>query len=305
MKSLILSLAIGALLPMAACASDTPNQPVAEPYTAALETTTGRPVVNVMINGQGPYPFIFDTGAGTFVIGTELVEELNLEVVGTSRLSSPGGEGFDVDLIGIDSLDLGGAIVQDITASQMDVGPREAIGAVGVIGPSMFEAFGRVAFDFNNYSVEVGGDFTTTSDSAWIEFGESAPLLDGMLSTGDVSIPIHLDTGSPGIASLPRSFADELPLDGPIEVVGRGRLVDRDFVIEGAPMSATLSLGEASIPVSSVHFVERSFGNIGMGALHGLTLEIDWDADRYALAGTAEPREPVRRRRQAPAPSSE
>jgi hypothetical protein len=106
-------------------------------------------------------------------------------------------------------------------------------------------------------------------------------------------------------ASLPKNYADQLPLEGPIEVVGRGRLVDRDFVIEGAPISATLALSDASIPVTSIRFVERDFRDIGMGGLHGLTLEIDWAEGRYALTGTAEQRESVQRRRQAPPASTD
>src|SRR4051794_5882279 len=38
----------------------------------------GRPVVEVKINGKGPFPFILDTGATDTVIDSDLNEELSL-----------------------------------------------------------------------------------------------------------------------------------------------------------------------------------------------------------------------------------
>jgi len=53
-------------------------------------------LVDVMINGTGPYPFVLDTGAGATILDTQLVEELGLTstgrlitvhgVVGTSEM---------------------------------------------------------------------------------------------------------------------------------------------------------------------------------------------------------------------------
>src|SRR4051794_33436943 len=39
----------------------------------------GRPVVEVMINGKGPYKFIFDTGASVNVLDTSVTAELGLD----------------------------------------------------------------------------------------------------------------------------------------------------------------------------------------------------------------------------------
>src|SRR4051794_3329009 len=39
----------------------------------------GRPVVPVMINGKGPYKFIFDTGASVNVVDTSVAAELSLD----------------------------------------------------------------------------------------------------------------------------------------------------------------------------------------------------------------------------------
>ena len=52
----------------------------------------GRPMVEVRINGRGPYPFIFDTGATTSVIDSGLCAELGgcllMRALGSANLSS-------------------------------------------------------------------------------------------------------------------------------------------------------------------------------------------------------------------------
>ena len=107
---------------------------------------------------------------------------------------------------------------------------------------------------------------------------------------GETEFPVHIDTGSPGILSVPRSLEASLPLTGPVQVIGRGRTVDTEFEIHGAPLDAVAELGEVSIPLQSVTFFNAPFGNLGMGGLHGLALEFDWETDRFALTGVAQPR---------------
>lgn len=49
------------------------------------------------------------------------------------------------------------------------------------------------------------------------------------------------------------------------------------------------SVGQANIPLSRVAFTPRPFGNLGTGGLRGTVLEIDWENDRFAVWGEAEP----------------
>ena len=43
-----------------------------------MQDMGGRPVVDLKINGKGPYRFVLDTGATATVIGEELSRELSL-----------------------------------------------------------------------------------------------------------------------------------------------------------------------------------------------------------------------------------
>jgi predicted aspartyl protease len=262
----------------------------AAPHRAALEVSSGRPVVEVMINGEGPYPFVLDTGAGALVLRSSVVEELGLEVIGQQQVGSPlGAQPLTADLVAVDRLSLGGAEILDRQAVVIDM-PGAPPSFVGVIGPNQFADFRRVAFDFETYEVEIGGAFVHGESEQWLAIGDYAPIIETDAMIGDIPLVVHIDTGSPGVLSVPEASADSLPLTGPVTVIGRGRTVDAEFEIRGAPLDGVAEVAGATIPLDNVHFLQASFGNLGMGGLHGLQLEYDWEEERFALSGEAEPR---------------
>jgi predicted aspartyl protease len=69
-------------------------------------------VVQAVVNGQGPFPFAVDTGAGRTVLTPELAERLNIEATKEVKGAGLGGQ---MQLIGakLDSLSLTGAVVRD------------------------------------------------------------------------------------------------------------------------------------------------------------------------------------------------
>ena len=56
--------------------------------TGPMIAIPGRPGVPVMINGQGPFDFVIDTGADRTVVSQELAKRLNLPESGTAVLHS-------------------------------------------------------------------------------------------------------------------------------------------------------------------------------------------------------------------------
>lgn len=63
----------------------------------------GRVVAPVMVNGQGPYRFIVDTGANRSVVSTGLAERLGLPTVGQGTVHSVHGA-TSADLVAVESL---------------------------------------------------------------------------------------------------------------------------------------------------------------------------------------------------------
>lgn len=281
------------LLLLTSCAIHGQQQPE---VMVQFELDTGRPVVQAYVNGQGPYPFVFDTGAPGLIIRKHLSDKLSLEVVDQKKVGSPaGGTPISADIVRVDQVSLGGAQVEAINATVIDFGGPDLGG--GIIGPAVFKEFGRLAMDFEKNTIEIGGEIKN-QNTHWTRFGQSAPLLDMTLVIEGVEIAAHLDTGAPHIISVPKQFADQLPLAGPVKTVAKGRTIDREFEILGAPIDSMAKLGGATIPLTQLQFFDLPFANIGTGALRGLYLEIDWVADRFYLEGEAKPvtLKPKRRR---------
>ncbi len=263
------------------------DETVASVASVPFELSTGRPVVEMKINGQGPFNVVFDTGAPGITLMKHTAEQLGLEVIDTQLVGSPaGGTPVSAEVVLIDTIDLHGAVVSDRRATVLDFG-GPALGD-GVIGPAVFEQFGRVALDFTAQKIEVGGN-VTHGNADWITFGPSAPILDAQLTIGVEKIPAHIDTGAPHVIAVPNALADKLPLTGPVVTVARARTIDREFEIKGAPIDVEAKLGQATVPLQQIQFHDLPFANIGSGALRGLTIEIDWLNQRFAIRGEATP----------------
>jgi hypothetical protein len=265
-------------------------------HSIPFDLSSGRPVIELTVNGQGPYPFVFDTGASGAMIRSDMVEELGLEITGTGQVGSPaGGEPVEVEYTMLESVDLGGAQAGNIRSIIIDFGDPGQMGSVGVIGPNAFAGHGRVAFDFSRNRVEIGGAMHHGEGASWMDFSATAPIIEIPLTIGDVTVPVHIDTGNPSVLNFPEDRIDDLPLAGPLQVVGEARTIDRVMQIMGAPIDAVARVGDAEIPLSDITGFPLPFANMGSGALRGLYLEIDWSEQRFAISGTAEPANPRRR----------
>lgn len=269
-------------------------------YGLSFDDSSGRPVIDITINGQGPFPFVFDTGAGGVTVRPELAEQLGLTVTGQGEIGSPIGDGgIAVDLTRIDAITAGGAEISDVDAMIVGFGAPGQVAAMGVIGPAAFSEYGRVAYYFGDNRIEIGGTVLSGPDSAWLPIAAGSFLLNIPVAFNDTEINLHIDTGNPGIVSFPLADADNLPLNAAPEVIGQARTIDREFDIYAAPITINLNLSDAIIPLTQAMLMPAPFGNVGNGALEGTTLEIDWNSQQFLITGTATPR-PLRRRRSPP-----
>ena len=270
---------------------------VADVVEVPMDVSSGRPMVEIMINGQGPFEFIVDTGMPEGgMINADIIDALKLESTGQREINSPlGGPPVPSDLYQAETISIGAAVSHDVTLDHIQGDVTASLGA-GVIGPSLFDE-GLVTFDFERNVLRIGGE--TPEGVTWIGFGESAPILDGVVSIQGVDMPAHIDTGAPGLLTLPSEYTEQLELDGPLQVIGRGRTIDKEFEITRAPLNTNATIGDAIIPLENVMFGPFPVVNLGTGGLRGLVLTIDWLNERYAIVGEATPVEmqPRQRRR--------
>lgn len=107
-------------------------------------------VVPVTINGQGPFNFVVDTGATLVCVDQDLARKLNLPErrgqVGVGATVTSTGQ---IQLVGVDSLQVGTATGKDMLACRIDMQNVQALGTdiKGLLGLSFLKSF-RVTIDF-------------------------------------------------------------------------------------------------------------------------------------------------------------
>ena len=77
-------------------------------------------LVPAYINGQGPYDFILDTGAGTTVLSKDLAEELGIEA-GESKEARGAGGGLRVTLSRANSFSVGASEQKNVEVALLDM----------------------------------------------------------------------------------------------------------------------------------------------------------------------------------------
>lgn len=128
--------------------------PVAEMATEVLvlqDEIYNRMTVSVMINGQGPFDFLVDTGAEASVLSHALADQLQLTDRDTATLVGMASE-RQVETAMIDEISFGRGIHRDATAALVE--GDNIGGAHGILGLDTLQDR-RVLLDFENRRMEV------------------------------------------------------------------------------------------------------------------------------------------------------
>jgi predicted aspartyl protease len=171
----------------------------------------------VTVNGQGPFDFIFDTGAGTSLLSTELAQRLQLKVIGSKNGQSAGGK-VSVSLAKVDSFAVGEAKLDDVDVGIVDLGHiGKTVGANidGDLGYNFLKHF-RVAIDYRDCEirlddpkrVESFGNFAQTEVPIRLA-GPAKPLiLVDVHANGRGPYQFAIDTGTSTTAISPEVAAE-------------------------------------------------------------------------------------------------
>ena len=111
-------------------------------------------LVPVSVNGQGPFDFIFDTGAGTSLLSSELAKRLDVKIIGAKEGQSAGGK-VAVSLAKVDSLAVGETRLPDIDVGIVDLSHiGNTIGARidGDLGYNFIKHF-RITLDYRKLGI--------------------------------------------------------------------------------------------------------------------------------------------------------
>ena len=254
---------------------------------------SGRPGLDVWIDGSGPHRMIFDTGAGTTMLDDDLVAELALESSGSSRLGDPAApESLEVSDHDVALLQIDDALFHDVTVAAMDLGPMLGDGVRGIVGwPTFQDCLVTIDYAGQRLVLERGA-LPDPGDGSVLEYSPEADSGQRSFKVRAASLELdaHLDTGNPGAVTLPARTIGELPLSAEPVVVGRGRTVSGSFEISRAELEGNLTLGAFALESPALLFQDRfDAANVGGELLRDALVRIDYPAGRIVFVPADSP----------------
>jgi predicted aspartyl protease len=249
-----------------------------EPVVVPMDLHQSQPVLHVHVNGQGPFKFLFDTGAGGHGrISAELADKLGLKESGEVVAGDPSGQNRQaVKLVALDSITIGAAEFHGLELLRRDnkrMIDESRLGIEGILGFGLFaDCLITVDYPGNKFVIEKG---ELPADKS-IGYSEPNGVPEITITLGDVPVQADVDSGSMGRLAVPKTVADKLKLKREPVVVGRASTGFNEFEIREAPLDGSVRVGEHSLDNPSIEIFDIfPRANIGGQFLRNFRVAID------------------------------
>jgi predicted aspartyl protease len=253
----------------------------------------------VHVNGDGPFDFILDTGAGTSLLTPELAKELKVDILGSKEGQSAGGK-VSVSLAKARSLSVGELRVEDVDLGIVDLAHvGKTIGAKidGDLGYNFLKQF-RVTIDYNaceirledSKRVESFGRKSKTEVSIRLAHPAKPLILVDVHANGRGPFQFAIDTGTSTTAITPQLAKD---LELKTQPIGAGTTAGANVDVTVGTLQS-FQLGGAKIdnmPVVVADFFEmlsnavgkKLDGIVGYNFLRSFKVVIDYPNESLRL----------------------
>lgn len=244
--------------------------------------STENVLVEVRIDGKGPYRFALDTGAaGGGRIGRALATQLGLKVVGKAMAGDPSGKNREA----VDIVEAGSLAIGDATFSGVKLPVRDLPAAPGrpqpefdgVLGIGLFQDY-LLTLDYPGRRVRIEkGELPPADGREIVNFEDRHGIPSIKIQVGDLEVEADVDSGNMrGELVLPASYIGKVPLEKEPVVVGHGRTGFNEFEIKQAPLKGAVRVGSQSVERPLVDFVEIfPVANVGHAFLRRFAVTID------------------------------
>jgi predicted aspartyl protease len=253
-----------------------------------MQVGDGMPTVEVMVNGQGPFVFGFDTGAQANPrIDASLVEKLKLKATGEVQAIDPSGRNPETSAtVKLDSLSIGTLRFANVTAVSRNYknSPRP-LKVDGILGLNLFADY-LVTLDFPGKKFRIEkGELPKADGAEILDYKNEAGITQVELSVGDKKIKAHLDTGNAiGAFVFPTVFAEKLAFTGEPRVVGRARSASGEMEIKQVQLKDMVKLGRHEFPQATVVYPALGdIANVGIKTLSQFVITFDQVHERVRL----------------------
>lgn len=275
------------------------NSPV---VTAPMQMRGWMPVVEVKLNGQGPFAFMIDTGAGMQAdIDTSVAARLHLPPSGRAINGDPSGENDrEVATVTIDSIMIGGAVAKGTRARRTGDGVVEFRNVTAIVRPHKItkdypEVDGILGFalfsdylltlDYPAMEVRLARGALPPANGADIlnfEIENRVPIVE--LAIGKIKVPAHIDSGN-FVAGfiLPEEIVEQLQLLSQPAPVGSARSVSNRIELQQVQLRSSIRLGGFEYSQPTITFPALSDTNVGYKILREFTLTFDQKNGRLKL----------------------
>jgi hypothetical protein len=246
------------------------------------------PVIEVKLNGQGPFVFAIDTGGGMQAdIDPSVATQLKLDPLGTVLSGDPSLQNDRrLEITKIDSLTFGGAEFRNVTAV---IRPQRITkdypNIDGILGFALFTDY-LLTLDYPQMQVRLGKGSLPVANGTDIlsfEIENRIPVIE--VAIGKLRMKAHIDSGN-FVAGfiLPEAVVEQLPLLSPPVTVGRARSVSNQIEIKQAQLRDTIHIGSFDYPQATIAFPALSDINIGFKILREFALTFDQRNKRMKFA---------------------
>lgn len=230
-----------------------------EAYLLPTESCGNFFIASVMLNGEGPWDFLMDSGAGRTLLSPHVMKEAGLG----RRIDELAIGEFQAFEIGYDRLDM-----RELSAA---LGRR----VYGILGHPVF-AGALMTWDFPEGTIELQvGELPANGEGVIAAQEDIRPFV--RARAGGTSRWVLIDTGSS--RGLTLRSPDALPMSSPLQTTGARARVDGTYLVNTGRMSGTASVGpmqiETPVVANSV-----SVDLVGQEVLRHFRITFDQQNDR-------------------------
>jgi len=239
------------------------------------------PVVEVRLNGTGPWRLAVDTAmGGTVLLRQELVGPMGLPVVGKAMVGdSSGTNAGPADLVRIDSMRLGGMDVKDIVGIAFAAGEAHLSQVPddvhGILGNRIYAEL-LMTLDYPARTVTFRAGELPADDSAVVPFETRGNVMVVEMDLAGRRVPLIVDSGSRGSITLPSSMATELPLVGQPAVIDPVSTVSNTYQRRATRLDGEARIAGSALTDPDIEFADEHTPRlIGYRILRHFALTID------------------------------
>ena len=237
------------------------------------------PVIEVKLNGQGPFFFAIDTGGGMQAdIDPAIAAQLNLQPTGKVLIGDPSRENDrEMELTSIASLTFGGAEFRNVTALiRAQRITKDYPEVDGFLGFALFTEY-LLTLDYPAMQVRLARGALPKANGADIlpfEIENRIPVIE--VAVGKLRMKAHVDSGN-FVAGfiLPEEVVEQLTLLSQPVTVGHARSITNRIEIKQAQLKDTIRIGSFQYPEATIAFPAPSDTNVGFKVLREFAITFD------------------------------